>query len=73
MLDESEKAEYEGKKIYLPGKEECKCQGGTWHKEYGCMAKISKEECESHGGALIENGGCVKPQPLKKHLPIDLK
>ena len=60
ILDESEKAKYKSENTYLPDKEECECQGGTWHAEYGCMAKVSKEQCASLGGKIQPEIGCVQ-------------
>lgn len=66
MLGASEKAKYDGANTHMPDKKECSCQGGTWHEEYGCLAKISKQECESLGGEMQAGIGCVQKLTEKK-------
>lgn len=60
VLDESDKAKFGDASTYAPGREECSCQGGTWHETYGCMAKMSKQQCESLGGEMQAEIGCVQ-------------
>ena len=60
MLDDSEKAKFKSDKAYMPGKDECDCQGGTWHEEHGCLAKITEEQCHALGGTMQKEFGCVQ-------------
>lgn len=60
ILGDGEKAKYSGKNIYMPGKEECNCQGGTWHNEHGCLAKVSENECKALGGEVQPGLGCIQ-------------
>lgn len=57
---DAQKAKYKDKSLYTPNKEECYCQGGTWHNEQGCLAKISEDECRALGGEIQEGLGCIQ-------------
>ena len=66
MLDESGKAKYENSKAYMPNKEQCDFQGGTWNNEHGCMAKMSESQCTSLGGKMQVGVGCVQQLSQEK-------
>ena len=60
ILGDSEKERYSEKDLYMPNKEECNCQGGTWHNEHGCLAKISEDDCKALGGEIQKELGCIQ-------------
>jgi hypothetical protein len=60
MASDSDKEKYKNAKVYMPGKEECECNGGRWHEEHGCLAKIDANECSTMGGQVHPELGCVK-------------
>jgi hypothetical protein len=60
ILGDSEKTKYSSKDVYMPGEEECNCQGGRWHKEHGCLAKVPESECKALGGVVHEELGCIQ-------------
>ena len=65
MLNDADKSKYTGKEIYMPGEEECNCQGGRWHKEHGCLAKVPENECKTLGGVVHQELGCIQ-NPTKE-------
>lgn len=60
VLDDSEKTKLTSDNAYMPGKDECNSQGGTWHEQHGCLAKITEQQCHDLGGSMNTELGCVQ-------------